>query len=323
MANEINKTQAAGNTPVKPVNAFKNLLDNGSMRKMFVDAMGKNAGSFITSMIEMYKGNEDLQKCDPTAVIMECIKAATLHLPIERSLGFAWIIPYNISYKKVDPVTKREFYEKIMTPTFQLGYRGLIQLAMRTGMYKYLNSNEVFEGELRSFNKLTGEPDLTGVRTGDKVIGYFAYLELITGFRKTLYMTVDQMAAHAKKYSKSIKKEIKISDLIPLAQILTPTDGVGWMANFNGMAEKTVTRNLLSKYGYLSTELSAAISYDIKTDNRLVEDAEYEDVTNQKNIGFDSTTNFQNVGSDDGNSTGEQQGATDPYTSSNDPNPGF
>ena len=139
-----------------------------------------------------------------------------------------------------------------MKPTFQLGYRGLIQLAMRTGMYKFLNADEVFEGELRSINKLTGEIDLNGVRTGDTVVGYFAYLELITGFRKTLYMTVEQMAAHAKKYSKSIKNEVKITDLIPLAQILTPTgDGVGWMANFNGMAEKTVTRNLLSKYGYL------------------------------------------------------------------------
>ena len=140
MANEVKKTtQAAGNVPAtKPVNAFKNLLDNGSMRKMFTDAMGKNAGSFITSMIEMYKGNEDLQKCDPTAVVMECVKAATLHLPIERSLGFAWIIPYKITVKTKDPVTGFEHYDKVMKPTFQLGYRGLIQLAMRTGMYKFL-----------------------------------------------------------------------------------------------------------------------------------------------------------------------------------------
>lgn len=316
----------------KPVNAFKQLLDNGSMRKMFTDAMGKNAGSFITSMIEMYKGNGDLQKCDPTAVVMECVKAATLHLPIERSLGFAWIIPYKITVKTKDPTTGFEHYDKVMKPTFQLGYRGLIQLAMRTGMYKFLNADEVYEGELRSINKLTGEIDLNGVRTSDTVVGYFAYLELITGFRKTLYMTVEQMAAHAKKYSKSIKNEVKVTDLIPLAQILTPTgDGVGWMANFNGMAEKTVTRNLLSKYGYLSTELSQAISYDINSD-RKVEDADYVDVTDQKMIGFsdDNGNTYTMVGGSAGNnaSQGGEGSATGAVNAANtiannEPDPGF
>ena len=189
----------------------------------------------------------------------------------------------------------------------------------------------MFEGELRSINKLTGEIDLNGVRTGDTVVGYFAYLELTTGFRKTLYMTVEQMAAHAKKYSKSIKNEVKVTDLIPLAQILTPTgDGVGWMANFNGMAEKTVTRNLLSKYGYLSTELSQAISYDINSD-RKVEDADYVDVTDQKMIGFsdDNGNTYTMVGGSgnntshggDGSATGTVDAAS--ATANNEPDPGF
>ena len=170
------------------------------------------------------------------------------------------------------------------------------------------------------------------MRTGDTVVGYFAYLELTTGFRKTLYMTVEQMAAHAKKYSKSIKNEVKVTDLIPLAQILTPTgDGVGWMANFNGMAEKTVTRNLLSKYGYLSTELSQAISYDINSD-RKVEDADYVDVTDQKMIGFsdDNGNTYTMVGGSAGNNTshggeGSATGAVDAAsaTANNEPDPGF
>ena len=126
-----------------------------------------------------------MQACDPESVAMECIKAAALKLPISKALGFAYVVPFKGK------------------PTFLVGYKGLIQLAMRTGQYRTINSDEVFEGELIKKDKLTGEIDMTGEKVSETVEGYFAYFELINGFAKTLYMTKPEVEAWAKKYSPS------------------------------------------------------------------------------------------------------------------------
>jgi recombination protein RecT len=139
---------------------------------------------------------------------------------------------------------------------------------MRTGQYRNINADVVYEGELRQTDKLTGAIDLKGEKKSEKVVGYFAHFELTNGFAKTLYMTVEEMANYALKFSPSFKtKEVpKVDDLIDMAQSQSqngPIQGqVGWKGDFNAMAQKTVLRRLLSKYGFLSIEMMNALADD-------------------------------------------------------------
>lgn len=281
----------------KGVDLLKNMLNAESVQAQFKNALGKNSGTFVASVIDLYNGDKSLQQCEPKAVVMEALKAAVLHLPINKALGYAFIIPFNNNRKVKytdEQGYERERWEKVMEPTFQIGYKGLIQLAMRTGQYRTLNADAVYDGELRKVNKLTGEIAFDGERTSDKVIGYFCYFELLNGFSKTLYMTVEQMAAHAKRFSKGLKKETTVESLISLAALpVSDSNAVGWMGNFHGMAIKTVIRNLLSKYGYLSVEMQNAIADDYEGETYgntpedqtpVVMDADavvYEDVSQQ------------------------------------------
>lgn len=292
-------TSQAGQVAKKQrgVDLLKNMLNAESVQAQFKNALGKNSGTFVASVIDLYNGDKSLQQCEPKAVVMEALKAAVLHLPINKALGYAFIIPFNnnrkVKYTDEQGV-ERERWEKVMEPTFQIGYKGLIQLAMRTGQYRTLNADAVYEGELRKVNKLTGEIAFDGERTSDKVVGYFCYFELLNGFAKTLYMTVEQMAMHAKRFSKGLKKETTVESLINLAALpVSDSNAVGWMGNFHGMAIKTVIRNLLGKYGYLSVEMQNAIADDYEGETTgstpedqtsVVMDAEavvYEDVLQQ------------------------------------------
>lgn len=292
-------TSQAGQVAKKQrgVDLLKNMLNAESVQAQFKNALGKNSGTFVASVIDLYNGDKSLQQCEPKAVVMEALKAAVLHLPINKALGYAFIIPFNnnrkVKYTDEQGV-ERERWDKVMEPTFQIGYKGLIQLAMRTGQYRTLNADAVYEGELRKVNKLTGEIAFDGERTSDKVVGYFCYFELLNGFSKTLYMTVEQMAMHAKRFSKGLKKETTVESLINLAALpVSDSNTVGWMGNFHGMAIKTVIRNLLSKYGYLSVEMQNAIAddYEGETTGSTPEDqtpvvmdaeaVEYEDVSQQ------------------------------------------
>lgn len=281
--------QAQVPAKTKKVDVLKGILNAPSVVEQFQNALAKNAPTFIASVIDLYNGDSKLQLCDPKAVVMEALKAAVLKLPINKALGYAYIIPFNNS-KKDD----RGNWIKVMEPTFQMGYKGYIQLAMRTGQYRTLNADMVYDGELRKVNKLTGEIAFDGEKLSDKVIGYFCYFELLNGFSKTLYMTVEQMAAHAKRYSKGLKSETTVESLMNLANLPVAADSktVGWMGNFHGMALKTVIRILLSKYGYLSIEMQQAFGDDIQGDTRdeLIQEhgnsqamdiavVQYEDVT--------------------------------------------
>lgn len=232
------------------VEALKNIMGSASIQEQFKNALKDNTGPFVASVIDLFNGDNYLQECDPGQVVMECLKAATLKLPINKSLGFAYVI----AYKKV--------------PQFQIGYKGLIQLAMRTGQYRIINADAVYEGEFRSLNKLTGEFDLSGDKTSDKIVGYFAHIEMLNGFSKTLYMTKEKVEAHAKKYSKTYHIE-----------------SGPWKKEFDAMATKTVIRNLLGHYGYLSVEMISAFDQD----NDEVYDrvnGEVETNANREPIGF-------------------------------------
>lgn len=259
MSNQTLTTQKA------KVDVLKGVLNAPSVQEQFRNALNDNASTFIASVIDLYNTDSKLQLCEPKQVVMSALQAAVLKLPINKALGYAYILPYANNKKVTDPATGRDTWQKVMEPTFQMGYKGYIQLAMRTGQYRTINSGIVYEGEISSVNKLTGEIRMDGVAKSDKVIGYFAYIELLNGFSKTLYMTVEEMASHAKKYSKGLSADTTEASLIALASSQKTPDGktAGWKGNFHAMALKTVVRLLLSKYGYLSIEMQNAITSDL------------------------------------------------------------
>lgn len=229
----------------KNVEKLKSVLSADSVREQFENALNENSGAFIASVIDLYGSDNYLQQCDPNAVVMECLKAATLKLPINKQLGFAYVVPYK------------------GTPQFQLGYKGYIQLAMRTGQYKYLNAGTVYEGMDVERDILTGKTTITGEATSDKAQGYFAYMELLNGFSKTVYMTVEEVEAHAKRYSPSYNYKTS-----------------AWKTNFDEMATKTVIRNLLSKYGIMSTDMMIAFTSDVED----TEDAIQNEIAHNANV---------------------------------------
>jgi len=222
---------AVGALRVSALEPLKKALSAESVQKQFRNALAKNSGAFVASIIDLVGSDKVLQQCDPNAVIMECLKAATLKLPINKQLGFAWIIPY----KK----------NNVSIPQFQMGYKGYIQLAMRTGQYKSLNAGVIYEGIDIEQDLLTGKVTLSGQAKNDHPQGYFAYEELINGFTKTAYMPIQEVLAHAKRYSKSYGKE-----------------GSAWVTDFDAMAIKTMLLKLLRQYGVMSVEMVQAFSSD-------------------------------------------------------------
>lgn len=242
---------------------FQTKLNGNFVQTQLKNVLKENAGTFATSLMEVYTNDKQLQTCEPNAVIQEAIKAASLKLPLNKQLGYGYVVVY----KNWD----KERRVAVPTPTLVIGYKGYIQLAMRTGQYRNINADVVYEGELRQTDKLTGAIDLNGTKTSEKVVGYFAHFELINGFAKTLYMTVEEIANYALKYAPAFrptkdKPAPKVDELIDTAQEQAqngPAQGqVGWRGDFNSMAQKTVLRRLLSKYGFLSIEMMNALSDD-------------------------------------------------------------
>ena len=231
----IQKATTNGKTAVaRPIDKLKNILAAQSVQEQFQSVLKENAGAFVASIIDLYNTDKTLQMCDPKNVVMEALKAASLKLPINKQLGFAWIVPY------------RDGRTGQYIPTFQLGYKGYVQLCMRTGAYRYINADVVYEGELVKHDKLTGEIEIDPEkRTGDKKVGYFAFIETLNGFRKTLYMTVEEVTKHAQQYSKSYSSKNSV-----------------WATDFDAMALKTCLRLLLSKYGIMSVEMQRAYIED-------------------------------------------------------------
>lgn len=245
----------------KEAKTLKGMLEMPAYKNKFNEMLGKKAAGFMSSIIAVANNNKLLAKAEPSTVIGAAAQAAMLDLPINQSLGFAYIVPYKGAAQ------------------FQLGYKGYIQLAQRSGQYVDIGAKTVYEGELEYENRLLDKFKF-GERTGDKVIGYLAYFRLTNGFEKMLFMELDEMIAHAKKYSKNYSGG---------------TDKWG-LADFNTMAEKTVLKRLLSKYGPLSIEsvqMSQALSndggvismnkdgdFDVNFDGETI-DAEYEETANE------------------------------------------
>ena len=197
----------------------------------------ERVNQFITSLTSLAGSSESLKNCDRNSLLACALKATSMGLPFDPNLGFAWAVPYkNVA-------------------TFQIGAKGYIQLALRTGQYRYIGSREVREGEFLGRN-FVGDPEISWISDNErkdlKIIGYMAGIELINGFRKVIFWTTDDVETHALKYSNSYRKYKKTGD---------KNDAI-WALQFDKMAEKTLLKLLISKYGIMSTDMQQAVISD-------------------------------------------------------------
>lgn len=235
------------------VKNFQAVMNNSYYQTLLQNTLKENKGTFTTSLMELATSDEKLLQCAPNALMAEALKAASLHLPLNKQLGQCYILPFK--------------NHGVMTPTLVVGTKGYLQLAMRTGKYETINSDVVYEGELKGYDKVTGNLDLSGVRTSNVPIGYFAYMKMKNGFSKLLYMSLDEVCLYAKQYSPTVKFSEKATPAtlkeLALKQAASGvSDGVGWYSNFESMALKTVLRRLLSKWGELSIENNDILKID-------------------------------------------------------------
>lgn len=258
-----------------PISVFKSTLNSPSVQEQFQNALGNHKDAFTASLIDLFTSDVSLQECEPGALIKEALRAAVMQLPLNKTLGFAYVVAFNNSVKNPNGT-----YTKVKTPTFMLGYKGYIQLAMRTGKYRTINADFVYEGEMRNVDKLTGAIAFDGEKKSDKIVGYFCHFELINGFKKTMYMSVEDMAKYALKYSPSFRGRNKptLEALIKKAQSGEESSAVGWLGNFNDMALKTVIRRLLGKYGYLSVEMAETMSHESANESLAQGDAQEKEI---------------------------------------------
>lgn len=235
------------------VKNFQAVMNNSYYQTLLQNTLKENKGTFTTSLMELATSDESLLQCNPNALMAEALKAASLHLPLNKQLGQCYILPFK--------------NHGVMTPTLVVGTKGYLQLAMRTGKYETINSDVVYEGELKGYDKVTGNLDLSGIRTSNVPIGYFAYMKMKNGFSKLLYMSLDEVCLYAKQYSPTVKFNDKLTPdglkQLALNQAAKGvSDGVGWKSNFESMALKTVLRRLLSKWGELSIENNDILNID-------------------------------------------------------------
>lgn len=231
----------------------KAFFERDDVKQKFKELLGKRATSFITSVLQITAQNQLLAKADPVSIYQSAAVAATLDLPLNQNLGFAYIVPYNQKYKDESGV-----WQTKQVAQFQMGYKGFIQLAQRSGQFKSIYSSAIYEGQLINANPLDGYEFDFSKRTSDKIIGYAARFKLLNGFEATWFMDIEQLKKHGGKYSKTFNNDKGL-----------------WNTDFEGMANKTVIKLLLSKFAPLSVDMQKAVI----TDQAVVNDATSDDVT--------------------------------------------
>lgn len=220
----------------KPALTIQKLVASDAIIKSAERTLGNKGQQFLTSVLALANSNAKIAECDPMTTYNACLTAATLDLPINQNLGFAYIVPFKNNSKKR------------MEAQFQMGYKGFIQLAIRSGKFESMNVREVRADELLGLDEMSGEPKFKfNLNSNEKIIGYMAYFKLTSGFQKIHFMTIEELESHAKKYSQTYKQGFGV-----------------WKDNFESMAQKTVLKLLLSKYAPLSTEMAKAIEEDQK-----------------------------------------------------------
>ena len=257
---EEKKLQSEGK---QTVNQLMNaMLDGEKLRGRFDELLGKRAPQFISSLVSLVNADATMQQAfyeAPMTIIQSALKAASFDLPIDQNLGYAYIVPFKNSKKDADGnwVKKTE-------ASFILGWKGMHQLALRTGAYKTINVIDIREGELKSYNRLTEEVDINFIEDEDereskKIIGYVGYYRLVNGAEKTIYMTVKQIENQEKKNRKGEYM------------------GKGWRDDFDAMARKTVYRRLIGKWGVMSIDYQNH-SEAIELANQMQEEYNLENV---------------------------------------------
>ena len=246
--------------------ALKTFFESANVQNKIKELVGKNAATFATSVMQIANSNSMLKTADPMSIFNAACMAATLNLPLQNGLGFAYIVPFkNNKERKVEA-------------QFQIGYKGFIQLAQRSGQFKRLVALPVYKKQLIKKDFINGfefdwekEPE-----EGELPIGYYAYFKLVNDFSAELYMTHEEINAHAKKYSQTYRTYLDKKAKGQWAQSV-------WAENFEAMALKTVIKLLLSKQAPLSVEMQQAV---------LADQAVVKDVENQE---FNYTDNIQNA----------------------------
>lgn len=232
MANEVT------NKPKTGLQKFNAMLENTRTQEYLTNVLGEKKQTFVSNMVALVSSNKALSECDPSTIMFSCLKATALSLPLDPSLGLAWVLPY------------KDNKNNTTVATFQLGAKAYIQLALRTAQYRKINVRDVREGEIVGEDFVSGEMQFKKLekdRSNAPIIGYVAMFELINGFSKQLYMSVEELDAHAKRFSQTYRK------------------GYGLWSDKEmrpAMMEKTILKRLLSKYGVLSVEMEQAIKSD-------------------------------------------------------------
>lgn len=246
-----NQTKSTG------IKVFNKLINSDLMRTKIHQMVGAtDSQEFITSITSAVNTNPALAECDPQTIISAALLGQSLHLKPSPQLGYFYMVPFNNRKKGTKEAQ------------FQLGYKGLLQLAIRTSEYIDIDAIEIKEGEYKGRDKFTGRPKFEFVEDDDirenlPVVGYMAYFEMKNGYIKRLYWSKTKMENHADTYSMAFDLE-KYHDLqegkIPQSEQWKYSSF--WYKNFDEMAKKTMLRQLLSKHGLLSTEMQKAVKSD-------------------------------------------------------------
>lgn len=253
MANVNNNLAASSQKP-----KFSMVLQSNAIQKLINNTLGdpKKAQRFVTAISSAVATNQSLQECDSFSIINSALLGETLNLSPSPQLGQYYMVPYNDK-------------KKGKVATFQLGYKGYIQLAIRSGQYRSINVIDVKEGELLKYDRLSETVELSFIDDEDEranlpTIGYCAMFELVNGFRKVIYWTYSKMLNHADKYSMAFdKKKLQLLNdgKVPQADLWKYSSF--WYKDFDGMAFKTMLRQLISKWGIMSIELQTAFENDM------------------------------------------------------------
>ena len=217
---------------------FNQMIVHPNTDAYLTSVLAERKGEFINNLTAVVANDTKLQACEPVTLMYAALKATALRLPLDPNLGQAYIIPYK---------NNREHKTEAQ---FQIGWKGFIQLAIRSGQFQAINTTEIREGELQGYNLMTGEVNVQAVpdRENKPVVGYLAYFKLTNGFAKSLYMTAEEIEQHATRYSQSYRGKYKDSSL--------------WATDKDAMAKKTVLKLLLNRFAPLSVDMQRAVQAD-------------------------------------------------------------
>lgn len=226
--------------------ATKDFFSKPIVQQKLIELLGKNAQSFATSVLQVVNSNDMLKNADPQTVFSAACMAATLNLPINNNLGFAYIVPF-----RNNKANRTE-------AQFQLGYKGFIQLAQRSGQFKRINACATYSDDTEQtvYERLTS---LLPKKPTGQITGYIAYFQLLNGYEAHLAMSIEELNAHSQKYSQTAKKGFGV-----------------WKDNFDAMAQKTVIKLLLSKQAPLSIDTPLATA--VQADQAVIHDVDGEQV---------------------------------------------